>query len=259
MKTNLSDARAARHALFVDMLFALSCSRTTRAQATFDPANAHYYEVIAAQGITWDSANAAASSMTYAGMPGHLVTIGDNAENTFVSALLNFPSLAYWAGGFQDPQNPLSLTDATAGWTWVHNEGLIPTKNAGPEFAHWGIYPGGSEPNDNGGPGSEQYLALISYATAVQFPGGWGGYQDVTPLSVIWNDEGADGGHEAGYVVEFEPVPEPAAGALLIVGSTLLLIRQRSPLNPQGGAHGSQPFTSEANRTLSAAASRRSP
>ena len=231
MKTNQSDVKVARHALFVAMLFALSCSQLVHAQATFDTANGHYYEVIAAQGITWDSANTAASSMTYAGMAGHLVTIGDDAENTFVSALLNFPSLAYWAGGFQDPQNPLSLADAIAGWTWVHNEGPIPTNNAGPGFAHWGIYPGGSEPNDNGGPGSEQYLALISYATAVQFPGGWGDYQNITPSSVIWNDEGGDGGHEAGYVVEFEPVPEPAAGALLIIGSALPLIRRRLPPN----------------------------
>ena len=113
------------------LLFALGYLPPLRAQVTFDPINGHYYEVVAANGITWDHANAVASSLNYAGFPGHLVTIGDSEENTFISGLLNFPSLAYWAGGYQDPKNPLSLTDSMAGWKWVHNEGAIPTDNSG--------------------------------------------------------------------------------------------------------------------------------
>ncbi len=201
------------------LLFALGYLPPLRAQVTFDPINGHYYEIVAANGITWDHANAGASSMNYAGLPGHLVTIGDSEENTFISGLLNFPSLAYWAGGYQDPKNPLSLTDSMAGWKWVHNEGAIPTDNSGLGFAHWGIYSGGREPNDNGGAGSEQYLALISYATAQKYPGGWGDYKNVTPSSVIWNDDAGDGGHAAGYVVEFEAVPEPASTHCLMLGA----------------------------------------
>jgi hypothetical protein len=203
-------------------------AQPARAQVAFDSANGHYYQVIGAQGISWDDANGAANAMSYAGMPGHLVTITDGSENTFVSDMLNFPSLAYWAGGFQDPQNPLSATDPKAGWTWVNNEGPIPTDNAGPGFAHWGIYPTGAEPNDNGGPGSEQYLSLISYATAVQFPGGWGDYLNVTPSSVVWNDgAGGGGGQVAGYVVEFEPVPEPSEFALVVLALFLAFFGQR--------------------------------
>jgi hypothetical protein len=198
---------------------ALSYFPLLMAQVTVNPINGHYYEVIAASGITWEHANADANSMSYAGLPGHLVTIRDSEENTFISGLLNFPSLAYWAGGYQDPGNPLSLTDSTAGWKWVHNEGAIPTDNSAVGFAHWGIYSGGREPNDFGGAGSEQYLALIAYATAQKYPGGWGDYKNVTPSSVIWNDEAGDGGHEAGYVVEFEAVPEPSSTHWLMAGA----------------------------------------
>jgi hypothetical protein len=200
------------------LLLVLSYLPLLRAQVTVNPINGHYYEIVAAKGITWDDANTDAISMKYSGLPGHLVTIGDSEENTFISGLLSFPSLAYWAGGYQDPGNPLSLTDSKAGWKWVHNEGAIPTDNSGPGFAHWGIYSGGREPNDNGGAGSEQYLALISYATAQKYPGGWGDYKNVTPSSAIWNDEAGDGGHAAGYVVEFEAVPEPASTHWLMVG-----------------------------------------
>jgi hypothetical protein len=203
---------------------------TGHAQPVLDSANGHDYQVIAASEISWDTANAAASGLTYQGNLGHLVTPTGEAENTFVSGLLNFPGLSYCAGGFQDPNNPASLTDPKAGWTWLHNEGAIPTNNAGPGFAHWGAYATGIEPNDNGGPGSEQCLALISCATARQFPGGWGDYTNVTPSAVIWNDEGGDGGQVAGCVVEVEQVPEQVPVVVLILFQRTKTKQPESPL-----------------------------
>jgi hypothetical protein len=153
--------------------------------------NGHYYDIIRAGGIEWTAADAAANASSYLGLPGHLATVTTAGEDAFIDSLragLGFGEV--WAGGFQ---NPITETTPTAGWTWVNGEGAF-------GYSNWL----GGEPNDNYGPGSEQYLGL-------GLNGAFG-----------WNDEGALS-LIYGYVVEYERagVPEGAAGLagiLAIVG-----------------------------------------
>ncbi len=155
------------------IMIVLALTTPTHAQ-TLNPENGHYYDIVSAHGITWNDANTAASSSSYLGLMGHLATITSANEESFVVSLITNGG-EYWLGGYQ---NPITETVATAGWTWVNNEGSFPGTDSSSPFAIWNP----SEPNDFYGPGSEQYLAL-------------------TPTG--WNDEGnlAD---INGYVLEYE-------------------------------------------------------
>ena len=161
----------------------------------------HYYDVIAAQQITWDNARAAALSSFYLGLQGHLVTITSAGEDAAVTAaILQNGSGEMWAGGYQTPDNnPVP----NAGWTWVNGEGSFPGVTSASPYANWA----GGEPNDYYGVASEQYLGL-------NFGNGW---NDEAALQNIY-----------GYVIEYDPqtiddvnvVPEPAS--LTLLGGGLL-------------------------------------
>jgi hypothetical protein len=155
-------------------------------------ANGHQYAVITAAGLDWDAAALAAAAL-----PGtwYLATITSGPEQAFVDTIGLFGH-EFWLGGVQ---SPLSTPGADDNWTWVTGEAF--------RYANWNrvTY---REPNDVGGPGSEQHLAMYGLAT-------------FNPTG-SWNDEyyvpDVDG-----YVVESgaldpTPVPEPSALLLLMVG-----------------------------------------
>ena len=143
----------------------------------------HVYETVIADGIDWNSADAAASAMelnTACGLlSGHLATVTSANEDVFVhnewmTANPN-PTNAFfnseaWIGGFQPPGS----NEPLGGWTWINGEGLL---SAG--YTNWL----GGEPNDVGG--GEGHLAIAL--------NGWFG----------WNDEGNLGGIY-GYIVEYD-------------------------------------------------------
>jgi hypothetical protein len=171
-----------------------------------DPANGHYYEVFRAPGITWINAeNAALALPLFNGLQGHLATITDSAEDSYVGqAVAAAGAGEFWLGGYQNPGN---ATTPTAGWTWVNSEGTFPGVNGGTGFdnpySNWNS----GEPNDFYGPGSEQFLGINL--------GRAGGFNDEGYLPLI-----------GGYVVEFDPNTVPGGGLVGVpdVAGTMALL-----------------------------------
>ena len=134
-----------------------------------NPANGHYYEIVS-MNVDWGIADQTASAMTYLGMPGHLVTISDAAEDQFVYfTLAGGPLGNSWLGAYQDMTSP-TFVEPDGGWTWVTGEPF--------SYTNWAA----GEPNNGGG--SEHYL------------GYWPADQ--------WNDYTLVSANVATFVVEYE-------------------------------------------------------
>lgn len=160
--------------------FGLLAVATVNAVPVTNLATGHQYDVISANGISWTSANSAASGL---GAGWHLATITSAAEQAFLQTVIG-GGTEYWLGGFQNPTH----LGAANNWHWITGEAW--------SYTNWA----GGEPNDyNGG---EQYLGI------------WG-----SGGSWRWNDE-AYLGNIRGYVVEYSPaaVPEPGTMALMGLG-----------------------------------------
>jgi len=119
-----------KHFLLFISLIVLSSSLW--AVPILNPENGHYYESISTA-INWATAKAAAESMSYLGMQGHLATITSLSENSFITSNLTFSG--YFLGGFQAP----GTAEPLAEWQWVTGEAFT--------FSYWGS----GEPNDSGG------------------------------------------------------------------------------------------------------------
>jgi hypothetical protein len=142
--------------------------------------NGHAYDIYSRDSfLSWEDARAMAESQG-----GYLATITSEAENDFVWGLLsgqnNYSS--YWLGGYQTNFD----SEPDGGWAWVTGETWDYTN----WYAPW-------EPN-NGVGGTQHYLHY------------W-------PDDGFWDDM-HNGAYMSGYVVEFEPVPEPGTFVLFGFG-----------------------------------------
>lgn len=137
--------------------------------------NGHFYDVIN-QNISWQGANAAAASMGFNGMSGHLVTVTSARENVWLTDTFGANRLhLHWLGGFQTTGSP----EPGGGWGWITGEPW--------SFTNW--WPG--EPNnlDQAFGGNEDAL-IFDHGTTASGKG--------------WNDLNQNNPEAAGYVVEFE-------------------------------------------------------
>jgi len=157
----------------------------TVGDANYLPATGHYYEFVAAMGITWTAARNTAALRTYYGLQGYLATLTSQEEADFSGS----QALGVgWIGGSDA---------ATEGqWLWV----------TGPEAGlnFWNGTAGGSSPNfafwNTGEPnqsGNEDYAHIT--------------HPNVNPNG-SWNDlsnTGAASGNyqPQGYVVEYGGMP----------------------------------------------------
>ncbi len=148
--------------------------------------NGHWYEFIDHEGITWDEANADASSLY--GPDTYLATITSEEENTFVFNL-GVENRPIWLGGYQD--------DGAApaeGWHWVTDEEW--------NYTNWA--PG--EPND--------WTGTAENALAFAFFEGDGTWNDALDSTRYLGD--------GGYVVEYESAPVPEPATMLLFGTGLV-------------------------------------
>ncbi|MCP3920427.1 MAG: hypothetical protein GY711_33280 [bacterium] len=98
-----------------------------------NPTNGHTYQYVPGYG-DWDRADTVA---TQAG--GHIATIADAAEDTFVYATVDGqPTGNAWLGAFQDMNDP-GYMEPGGGWVWVTGEPFT--------YQNWTA----GEPNDGGG------------------------------------------------------------------------------------------------------------
>ena len=174
-------------AFAVASVLTVFCSVPAQA-GTVWASNGHEYEVITAEGITWNNARTAAQGL---GAGWDLATITSADENSFVTGLLPATNSVqkwsyFWLGG-----TDLAYEET---WTWVTGE----------SFAYTNWYPG--EPNNYQ---DEDYLVYITDNSV------WS-----------WNDSVVDGwGYVKGYIAERHAsnqaggaIPEPASLALLGLG-----------------------------------------
>jgi|GEM_PF-3332790 len=105
----------------------------------FNPANGHYYEVVHTN-VSWEEAKLAAESVSYLGVQGHLVTITDELEDSFVYFQINNgnPLGFTWFGLYQD-LNDVNYSEPLGGWKWVTGEPVV--------YSNWFT----AQPNNGGG------------------------------------------------------------------------------------------------------------
>lgn len=181
----------------------------------YNPANGHWYQaVLVAGGISWPQARDAAAALSYAGYPGHLVTLTSADENGFVDSYLPLPGAdEWWTGAYQDRSAP-DYSEPAGGWRWITGEPWA--------YTFWG-------------PGQ---------------PDNFQGDQDNMDIDTRFGDHWDDR-YEAdrvgGSIVEYEPLPvsppapapnsaalllfpNPAPGGLLALGEVTLA----QPAGPSG-------------------------
>jgi len=99
-----------------------------------NPGNGHYYDVISGGSWNWAEARTDALGRSHEGLQGHLVAIGSEAENDFLTDDMDVPGNS-WIGAYQDE----SGGEPADGWAWVTGEPW--------GFTSWGA----GEPNNAGG------------------------------------------------------------------------------------------------------------
>ncbi|MFX0556672.1 C-type lectin domain-containing protein [Maribacter sp. CXY002] len=186
----------------------------TVGEANYLPTTQHYYEFVAAPGITWTVAETAAASRTYYGLQGYLATLTSQQEADFSG------SQALGVGW-------IGATDAAVEgeWRWVTGP------EAGTQFWSGGVggteltfaFWNNSEPNDfpdgPSTPGQENYAHITDNSVGVEGS---------------WNDlpnTGGGGAYAAqGYVVEYggmtgDPVINVTLTTTLIMGCSVITNR----------------------------------
>ena len=160
----------------------------------YNPSNGHYYEFVAATNIPWTSAKTAASSRTFNGLQGYLVTITSQAEDDFLH--LNFNTLSnVWIGASDATQEGL--------WKWETGpeEGLafwLGRFNGSPINGAYEDWDGGEPSNRVASTGEEEDFAVWNHRIeggSVRF--GWNDLPNIPP-SIIEPDSSVPG-----YFVEY--------------------------------------------------------
>jgi hypothetical protein len=154
-----------------------------------------FYQVVVANGISWDVARTAAEALENDGVLGQLATINSFAEDEYVHCLIQAeaPGKESWIGGFQGSGS----SEPAGGWQWLNGEIIDPLNTTGLNYTNWQA----GEPNNDTAPsGNEKHLGA-------SLGGNFG-----------WNDEGRLG-NIGSYVVEFGDALAPIPATNCAFGS----------------------------------------
>ena len=154
--------------------FSAGTMTITSIPPSFNPTNGHHYYMIQSGPIGFNAAKAVAEGLSYLGVQGHLATINDAEENSFLATTFGVRA---WVGGIQDTSSP-SYSEPGGGWSWITGEAFT--------YSNWTA----GEPNDFNG--NEEYLEV--------YPSG---------LSQEFNDNAEDGNNQVSALyVEFSDTLE---------------------------------------------------
>ena len=134
-----------------------------------NPANGHFYELVSQQ-LSWTDAAAAANASLLQGVPGHLVTITDQAELDWI--INNLAPSRPWIGLSQNLASP-SYSEPGGGFEWVTGEPLT--------FTNWSA---GEPSNNSASGGSEEFVEMFA--------------------SGVWNDAEDAHAQTTQYIVEWD-------------------------------------------------------
>ena len=133
-----------------------------------NPANGHSYKLVSGV-VDWQTAKAQAEASVFNGVPGHLVTLSDQAEVDWV--IQTFPNSRPWIGLFQDINDP-NFSEPAGGWKWVTGEPFT--------YTNW--FP--MEPNNTSGSGGpEDYAEMFANGE--------------------WNDAELNHANTTSYIIEY--------------------------------------------------------
>ena len=146
--------------IFLTILAIFGCCQTAAAQWIQNPSNGHWYR--ASSPGTWQSAEDEAVSLA-----GHLVTIDDMSEQTWLSGQFSAPE-QFWIGLVQnlDDSACSPSCEPGGGWVWVDGTPL--------SYQNWA----GGEPNNNH-PCSEEVAALNIWSAGL-----WADYPAVPSVPI---------------------------------------------------------------------------
>jgi hypothetical protein len=119
--------------------------------------NGNWYRLWISEGyISWDAAR-----LTAIAFGGHLATVGETSENSFISAISLFEAawnnggyIGPWLGGYQD-RAATDYYEPANGWQWVTGEPW--------QFTSWDRF--GNQPSNAGGHGAEDFLHFSSFSS----------------------------------------------------------------------------------------------
>ena len=175
---------------------------TARSTPVYDSVNGHWYDYVTFPDIGWAAAKAAAASSAWMGMSGHLATITDSSENSFIA-------LIYHGNAYLGATDLGSPTEA---YSWITGELF--------GYTNWGPGEPNNAPNSATG---ENFLMMwhsVGFPSvfATDDPDQWNDIFNFDVTQPIANNSNA---YISGYFVEYE-ASEPETSVIFLTGLGLL-------------------------------------